>query len=119
MAGLYEVSPTFSSPDGITFHKKMNFFQLPEFKEGFFEVQDEGSQLLARLMHVQPGQQALDYCAGSGGKTLAFAPFMQGKGQIHIHDIRPLALQEARRRMRELACKIIKFSFPLALKWRN
>ena len=72
--GLYDVSPTSFSRDGIIFHKKINFFQLPEFKEGLFEVQDEGSQLLAHLMQVQPGQQVLDYCAGSGGKTLSLCP---------------------------------------------
>lgn len=98
--GIYDVSPTSRSPDGIIFHKKINFFQLPEFKEGLFEVQDEGSQLLAHLMQVQPGQQVLDYCAGSGGKTLAFASAMQGKGQIYVHDIRLFALQEARKRLR-------------------
>lgn len=98
--GLYDISPTSTSPEGIIFHKKINFFQLPEFKEGLFEVQDEGSQLLAHLMQVQPGQQVLDYCAGSGGKTLAFAPLMQGKGQIYVHDIRPFALQEAQKRLR-------------------
>jgi 16S rRNA (cytosine967-C5)-methyltransferase len=97
---IYDVSPTPFSPDGIVFHKKINFFQLTEFKEGLFEVQDEGSQLLAHLVQVQPGQQVLDYCAGSGGKTLAFAPAMQGKGQIYVHDIRPFALQEARKRLR-------------------
>lgn len=97
---IYEVSPTSQSPEGIIFHKKINFFQLPEFKEGLFEVQDEGSQLLAHLIQAQPGQQVLDYCAGSGGKTLAFAPAMQGKGQIYVHDIRPFALQEAKKRLR-------------------
>lgn len=96
---VYEVSPTATSRSGIIFHKKINFFQLPEFKEGLFEVQDEGSQLLAELMQVKPGQQVLDYCAGSGGKTLAFAPLMQGKGQIYLHDIRPHALLEARKRL--------------------
>lgn len=99
-AGLYDLSPTSLSPDGLIFHKKMNFFELPEFKEGFFEVQDEGSQLLAHLVKPQPGDQVLDYCAGSGGKTLAFAPAMQRKGQIYIHDIRPRALQEARKRLK-------------------
>lgn len=98
--GIYDITPASFSPDGIIFHKKINFFQLPEFKEGFFEVQDEGSQLLAHLVQVQPGQQVLDYCAGSGGKALAFAPAMQGKGQIYVHDIRPFALQEARKRLR-------------------
>ncbi|MDP1880874.1 MAG: RsmB/NOP family class I SAM-dependent RNA methyltransferase [Parachlamydiaceae bacterium] len=96
----YEVSPTKTSPHGIIFHKKINFFQLPEFKEGLFEVQDEGSQLLADLIQSQPGDLVLDYCAGSGGKTLAFAPRMEGKGQIYVHDIRPHALQEARLRLR-------------------
>lgn len=98
--GLYDVSPTPLAPEGIIFHKKMNFFQLPEFKQGFFEVQDEGSQLLAQLMRVEPGQQILDYCAGSGGKSLAFAPKMEGKGQIYLHDIRSFALKEAKARMK-------------------
>lgn len=96
----YDVSPTSFSSEGILFHKKLNFFQLPEFKEGLFEVQDEGSQLLAHLVQVKPGEQVLDYCAGSGGKTLAFAPSMKGKGQIYVHDIRTFALQEARKRLR-------------------
>ncbi len=42
----------------------------------------------------------LDYCGGSGGKTLAFAPFTQGKGQVFIHDIRKNIMVEARRRLR-------------------
>lgn len=97
---IYEVSPTQVSPDGIVFLKKINFFQLPEFKQGLFEVQDEGSQLLAHLVQVSPGEQVLDYCAGSGGKTLAFASQMEGKGQIYLHDIRSFALQEARKRLK-------------------
>lgn len=97
---IYQVSPTPISPLGISFHKKINFFQLPEFKEGLFEVQDEGSQLLAQLVKVQPGEQVLDYCAGSGGKTLAFAPQMEQKGQIYLHDIRPYSLLEAKKRLK-------------------
>ncbi len=96
----YSISPTLFSPNGIIFHKKINFFELPEFKEGLFEIQDEGSQLLAYLIQAKPGDQVMDYCAGSGGKTLAFAPFMQHTGQIYIHDIRSYALQEARKRLK-------------------
>jgi 16S rRNA (cytosine967-C5)-methyltransferase len=95
----YEVSPTAQAPHGITFRKKENFFGMPEFKEGLFEVQDEGSQLLADLVGAKPKQQILDFCAGSGGKTLAFAPAMQGKGQIYLHDIRSHALKEAKKRL--------------------
>ena len=97
---LYSISPTQTSLEGIVFHKKINFFQLPEFQQGFFEVQDEGSQLLADLVTILPGQQVLDFCAGSGGKTLAFAPRMKEKGQVYLHDIRHRALQEARKRLK-------------------
>jgi len=97
---LYDISLTKHSEWGITFHKKIHFFSLPEFKEGFFEIQDEGSQLLSKLMEVEPQNQVLDYCSGSGGKTLAFAPRMQGKGQIYLHDIRQHALLEAKKRLK-------------------
>ncbi|MBS4167463.1 RsmB/NOP family class I SAM-dependent RNA methyltransferase [Parachlamydia sp. AcF125] len=96
----YQVSTCSHSPAGIIFHKKINFFDLPEFKQGLFEVQDEGSQLIAALVQVEPGQQVLDYCSGSGGKTLAFAPKMQKTGQIFLHDIRKKILVEAKKRLR-------------------
>lgn len=97
---VYDVIPCSQAPYGIIFRKKTHFFSLPEFAEGLFEVQDEGSQLLANLVQVLPGQAVMDYCAGSGGKTLAFAPFMQRTGQIFLHDIRPHALLEARKRLK-------------------
>ena len=98
--GPYEVVPCNQAPHGITFLKKLNFFSLPEFKNGFFEVQDEGSQRLANLVQCVPGQLVMDFCAGSGGKTLAFAPLMENKGQIFLHDVRAFALQDAKKRLR-------------------
>ncbi len=98
--GVYTVSPTCTSNEGIVFHKKINFFGSPEFKEGLFEIQDEGSQLIAHLIKAEPKQHVLDFCAGSGGKTLAFAPPMQNKGIIYLHDIRALALEESKKRLR-------------------
>ncbi len=96
----YDISLCRHSTDGITFHKKINFFQLQEFRAGLFEVQDEGSQLLAQLVKASGNDQVMDYCAGSGGKTLAFAPRMERSGQIYLHDIRPRVLQECRIRLR-------------------
>jgi 16S rRNA C967 or C1407 C5-methylase (RsmB/RsmF family) len=96
---LYDVSAATHSKQGIVFHKKINFFALDEFKEGLFEIQDEGSQLLADLVDVQPGDQVLDFCSGSGGKTLAFAHKMKSKGQIYLHDIRASILKEAKKRL--------------------
>ena len=57
-----------------------NLFGLVEFKKGHFEVQDEASQLLAMRVNCKPKQTIIDYCGGSAGKTLAFAPFTHNSG---------------------------------------
>jgi len=56
------------------------------FQKGWFEIQDEGSQIVADLVFARPGEQVLDFCAGAGGKTLALAATMENKGQIHAYD---------------------------------
>ncbi len=56
------------------------------FQKGWFEVQDEGSQIVADLVLPGDGEQVLDYCAGGGGKTLAMAAAMHNKGQVHAYD---------------------------------
>jgi len=62
------------------------------FIKGQIEVQDEGSQLAAILSGAKPGEQVIDLCAGAGGKTLALAAQMQGKGRLIAtdHDKRQL-----------------------------
>ena len=64
-----------------------------DFIKGGVEVQDEGSQLAALLSGAKPGEQVIDMCAGAGGKTLALAAMMQGKGRLIAtdHDKRQLA----------------------------
>lgn len=89
-----------ASETAIYIHDKCNFFVLDPFKEGLFEVQDEASQLVAHMVAARPQQSVLDFCAGSAGKTLAFAPLMQKSGQIFLHDIRPHALVEAKKRLK-------------------
>ena len=57
-----------------------------DFIKGAIEVQDEGSQLAALLSAARPGEQVIDLCAGAGGKTLALAALMQGKGRLIATD---------------------------------
>lgn len=57
-----------------------------DFIKGGVEVQDEGSQLAAALSAAKPGEQVIDLCAGAGGKTLALAALMQGKGRLIATD---------------------------------
>ncbi|MDZ5448506.1 RsmB/NOP family class I SAM-dependent RNA methyltransferase [Labrys sp. ZIDIC5] len=56
------------------------------FQKGWFEIQDEGSQLAGLVAAAKPGEQVLDLCAGGGGKTLEFAAAMENKGQIFATD---------------------------------
>jgi 16S rRNA (cytosine967-C5)-methyltransferase len=58
----------------------------PAYVKGLVEAQDEGSQLAALLSGAAPGMQALDFCAGAGGKTLALAGMMANHGQIYASD---------------------------------
>lgn len=56
------------------------------YQKGWFEVQDEGSQIVSLLAGAKAGEQVLDLCAGSGGKTLALAAAMGNSGQIFAYD---------------------------------
>lgn len=56
------------------------------YQKGWFEIQDEGSQVASQLVYAKAGEQVLDYCAGAGGKTLALSAWMSNKGQIYAYD---------------------------------
>jgi len=67
---------------------------------GWYEVQDEGSQLAALLAQAGPRQQVLDICAGAGGKTLALAASMRNTGQVYAYDEDALRLRPSIERLK-------------------
>jgi 16S rRNA (cytosine967-C5)-methyltransferase len=58
----------------------------PAHGRGWYEVQDEASQIATLLSGARRKEQILDLCAGSGGKTLALAAAMENTGQLYAYD---------------------------------
>lgn len=92
--------PVKGYPLALQLPERANVFVTQAFKNGFFEVQDGSSQLVAQLLDVKPGQRVVDTCAGAGGKSLHLAALMENKGQLIAMDIYGSKLKELKRRAR-------------------
>jgi 16S rRNA (cytosine967-C5)-methyltransferase len=98
--------PTPLSPLGVriaaTGHsgRMPNVEALDAHARGWYEVQDEGSQIAALLTGVKPGMSVLDMCAGAGGKTLAMAALMENRGSLHVYDSDPARLRPIHDRLK-------------------
>ena len=69
--------------------------EMPVFRKGWLQVQDEAAQLVALVLDPQPGERVLDACAGLGGKTGHIAQLMNDRGEI-------VALDKSRHRLSAL-----------------
>lgn len=87
------------APNGIRLRKRGALFASNTFRLGWFEVQDEGSQLVCELVDANPGEKVIDFCAGAGGKTLSIAAKMQGRGRILAWDTSKERLSQMPKRL--------------------
>jgi 16S rRNA (cytosine967-C5)-methyltransferase len=94
----YPSSRTGSSPFGLIVDRKEDIFKTRAFKEGFFEIQDEGSQLVTLLTGAKPGELVIDACAGNGGKSLFLSSLMKNRGTIIASDLSSMKLANLRKR---------------------
>jgi 16S rRNA (cytosine967-C5)-methyltransferase len=92
--------PARFAPDGLVLRTPCNVFRLRAFQDGWCELQDEGSQLVALAVAPPPGGTVVDACAGSGGKSLALCSLLLGKGQVLALDVAAHRLEELRARAR-------------------
>lgn len=118
-------NPKLSGPPGSAIHAPQSI-RIPwsqgrsfpwaseqSFLKGWFEVQDEGSQLAAMLSGASPGMQVADICAGGGGKTLALAALMENKGQIYAYDVDARRIAPLKERADRAGARNIQIRTPM------
>ena len=76
--------------------------------KGWFEVQDEGSQIAALIAGADHRAQVLDLCAGAGGKTLALAASMLNSGQVYAYDDDKLQLRPIFERLQRAGARNVQ-----------
>ncbi len=86
------------TPTALRLNERRNIFTSPLFQEGFFEIQDAGSQWISAALNAQPGMRVIDACAGAGGKTLHLSAMMENKGHLIALDTEDWKLQELKKR---------------------
>lgn len=95
-----EAKPGILAPHAVILEGQGSPFRTQAFAQGAVEMQDEASQFVADVVAPPPGALVVDACAGAGGKALALASLMGGKGRIIALDVSETKLEELRRRAR-------------------
>jgi len=99
-AEFVDARPTPLSPWGLRCAPGVNVSATAAFRDGLVEFQDEGSQLAVLLCDARPGMQVLDFCAGTGGKTLALGAAMENRGHLVACDISTVRMARAKLRLK-------------------
>jgi 16S rRNA (cytosine967-C5)-methyltransferase len=103
--------------DALRVARAVDVHTLASFREGWFEVQDEGSQRVGQL--AAHGTRIVDFCAGAGGKALQIAS-LRPEARILACDVRAAALDTLRERanragVRQLQTRLLRENHPSEL----
>jgi 16S rRNA (cytosine967-C5)-methyltransferase len=101
-----ETTPGSLSPFALKLPGRVQLESLASFREGWFEVQDEGSQVLSLVLRPEPGSRVIDMCAGAGGKTMHLAALLQNKGSLVAIDPEPQKLRNLHDRATRAGAKV-------------
>ncbi len=99
-AAGYETAATPYAPTALRCTQRAPLIQTDCFRDGLFEVQDEGSQLLALVLEPRRHEMVVDFCAGAGGKTLQLGALMANTGTVYAFDTAARRLERLTPRLR-------------------
>lgn len=103
-----ETHPAPLTPAGLIVSKRFAAQASPAFSDGWYEIQDEGSQLVSLIADPKPGDIVIDACAGAGGKSLHLAELMKNDGELVAIDVEKTRLRELETRVRRADVHIIR-----------
>jgi 16S rRNA (cytosine967-C5)-methyltransferase len=110
----FEPAPMPHSPLGVRIAPAIGPSRSPHVEaepghgKGWYEVQDEGSQLATLLGGAEPKMQILDLCAGAGGKTLGLAAAMENSGQLYAYDADRMRLRPIFERLKRAGARNVQ-----------
>jgi 16S rRNA (cytosine967-C5)-methyltransferase len=107
-AQALQLQVTPHAPHGLRLRQHYPLHAMASFRAGWFEVQDEGSQLMTPLLQPKPGELVVDLCAGGGGKTLHLAALMRNRGRIVAVDNQAERLARLNVRSKRAGVRIIR-----------
>lgn len=96
----FPCEPTPYSSAGLRRADRVPLFHTQCFKEGLFEIQDEGSQLLSLMLEPKRQEMVVDFCAGAGGKTLHLGALMANTGTVYAFDVSVRRLEKLKPRLK-------------------
>ncbi|MBO8142242.1 MAG: 16S rRNA (cytosine(967)-C(5))-methyltransferase RsmB [Firmicutes bacterium] len=114
-AGVYVVEGELA-PEALRVRGMGRVDAQAAFQDGWFAVQDEAAQLVARALEPQPGQRIIDLCAAPGGKTTHLAQLMENRGEVVAVDVHPGKLRLVEEAAKRLGVAIVR---PLAADGRE
>lgn len=102
------VSETQYSPAGLEMRLSPGLRMLGAYGKGWFMIQDEAAQLIARMVDPQPGEIVLDACAAPGGKATHLAELMRNSGSVVALEKDPGRMKRIKENISRLGTDIIK-----------
>ncbi len=105
-----DVRKTPYSPLGFRSSERISIGNCTAYQEGWFEIQDEASQIATILCDAKESEKIIDYCCGAGGKSLAISELLENRGKILAYDINAKRLEAIKPRLQRLGVKNIELT---------
>jgi len=102
--------------EALIINNPSSISRLESFKKGFFQVQDESSMIVSKVLNPKPGQLVIDVCSAPGGKSTHIAQLMGDKGTVISRDIHEHKIKLINDAVKRLGLNIIKTELFDALK---